>query len=529
MAQEKLGLFDTPPDRTEIRVALAILACVLVIVLTAIPVQNAFVGPIPGVVPALVTGMLVCDLISAAILYTQALVFRSRSLTVLASGYVISGLLLIPWALSFPGAFSESGLLGAQVNTTGWLATFWRLSVPVAIFFYALLKRADAVGSLAAERSPAKVFEGLLFSVATTILLTLLTTLGHDLLPSFFVDQSSVIRSTLVTVNVVVILWAIAAAGMLLRQQMSVLDLWLLVALSAWLGQSLLNMLLTSRFTFGAYVFLGLTLVSNLVVMLALITESNRLYARLALSTAARRREREARLMSMDAVTAAISHEAGQPLTAASLEASAALSWLTQPQPDVTRAITSLRAIGDANKRTFEVIKSVRAMFAKGAGGVTEFNLNHLVRETAHLLDREITAAKISLALALHKELPLVQADRVQIQRVLVNLITNAIEAFGTTMTGPNKRASRESRVIGIRTKEVDGACVLVEVGDNGPGLAVDEVERIFDPFVTTKASGTGLGLSLCKTIVEDHGGRLWASNGEKYGAVFHLTLPRNG
>ena len=529
MAQENLGLFDTPPDPTEIRVALAIVAAVFLIVLFAIPTQNAFVGPIPGVVPALVTGMLVCDLISAAILYTQARVFRSRSLTVLASGYVISGLLLIPWALSFPGAFSEAGLLGGQVNTTGWLATFWRLSVPVAVYFYALRKRADAVGSLAAERSPAKVFEALLIAIVIVILITLLATVGHDLLPSFFVDRGTVIRSTLVTVNVVVIFWTIAAMGMLLGQQRTVLDLWLLVALSAWLGQSLLNMLLTSRFTLGAYVFLGLTLVSNLVVMLALITESNRLYARLALSTAARRREREARLMSMDAVTAAISHEAGQPLTAASLEASAALIWLTQPQPDVSRAIASLRAIGDANKRTFEVIKSVRAMFAKGAGGVTDFNLNDLVRETAHLLDREMTAAKISLALALHDELPPIRADRVQIQRVLVNLLTNAIEAFGTTSGRPGDRDSRESRVIGVRTKQLNGEGVLVEVGDNGPGFAVDELERIFDPFVTTKATGTGLGLSLCKSIVEDHGGRLWASSGEKYGAVFHVTLPHSG
>ena len=102
--------------------------------------------------------------------------------------------------------------------------------------------------------------------------------------------------------------------------------------------------------------------------MLALIAETSWLYARLALSTAARNREREARLMSMDAVTAAISHEVGQPLTAVSLSASVGLHWLTQPRPDISKAITSLRAISDDSKRTFDVIKSIRAMFGKGGG-----------------------------------------------------------------------------------------------------------------------------------------------------------------
>ena len=139
-----------------------------------------------------------------------------------------------------------------------------------------------------------------------------------------------------------------------------------------------------------------------------------------------------------------------------------------------------------------------------------------------------MAAAKISVAMALQKGLPPIRGDRVQIQRVLVNLLTNAIEAFEMTSEQPGRRVFRESRVIAVRTKQADGTDVLLEVGDNGPGLAADELERIFDPFVTTKASGTGLGLSLCTSIVEDHGGRLWASNGEKYGAVFHLTLPHS-
>ena len=521
MAQDQLGLFDTAPSRTEIRIAFAIGGLIGLILLVATPFQNIHVGAIPGLIPALDAGMLVCDLITAAILYAQATVYRSRALIVLASGYVLAGLLLIPWALTFPGAFSPNGLLGAKINTTGWIAAFWRLSVPIAIFLYAWLKRADEASRPVLERFRTNILAGVLTSIALAIFVTLLATLGHDLLPPFFTDKSHVIRSTLVTLNLVVIGWATTAAVMLVRQEKSVLDLWLLVSLAAWLAQSLLNMLLHSRFSLGAYVFLGLVLVSNLTVMLALITESNRLYARLAVSTAARRREREARLMSMDAVTAAISHEVGQPLTAVSLNAAAGLNWLTQPRPDVKKAVAALRAVGDAGSRTFDIIRSIRATFAKEPGRATEFCLNDLVLETTSLFEREMAASKISLKLSLADGLPPIMADRVQIQRVLVNLLNNAVESL--------RALPDRSHSLAISSAVANGRDVLIEVNDNGTGIADHDMEHIFDPFFTTKATGTGLGLPLCRTIAEEHGGQLWASSGNPEGATFHLKLPRSG
>ena len=520
MPHEHLGLFDTPPGPRENRFALAIVGGLFVLFLAVLPVANIRLGEVDAFIPSISAVIFVGELIVATLLYAQAAVFRSRALNVLASGYVVTALLLIPYALTFPGAFATKGLLYAGVNTAAWLMIFRRWGTPVSVMLYLWLRRADAARPPDAELRPPAMGLGVAAAAVLVGGLTLLATAGRDLLPPIFSNRSDVIGSSLMLANLSMILPVAAALALLLRFRQSVLDTWLVVSLATMLAQTLLNLPLHARFTLGFYCLFLLILVSHLAVLLALIAESNRLDVRLALSKAARSRERDARMMSMDAVASAISHEVGQPLAAATLSATAGLSWLTRPEPEPDKAIRSLRDTIDATQRAFDVVKSLREAFGREKTTLSEFDLNDLVRESASLLDREMAAGKVSLRLALDEPLPPILANRTQIQRVLVNLLTNAIEALAAS--------KRRGRRIAIRSAAADAHTLRIEVSDSGDGIAPEAMGHIFEPFFTTKSAGTGLGLSLSRSIVEGHGGRLWASPAEDGGATFHLELRRS-
>ena len=520
MARENLGLFDTPPSRPEIRLGLSVVGLEFVALLAILPWQNIRLREIAAFIPAVDATMFVGELIVATKLYAQAAIFRSRALTVLASGYALGALLLIPHALTFPGVFAANGLLGAKVNTTIWLGMFNGWTFPSAVILYALVKSAELAAQSEPERPAARVFEGVAGATVLAVLATILTTRGHDWLPPLFLNRRDAIPVNLIVFCSVTIALTLAAMTLLLRQNKSVLDMWLLVALSSWLFLWALTTAVDARFTIGWYGVFGLQLASSLIITVALIAETNRLYAQLAVWAAAREREREIRMMSMDSVAAALSHEIGQPLTAVTLSASAGLTYLTREEPDPDRAIQSLRDTLDAGHRTFEVVKSIRATFGGGSGSMSEFDLNDLVRETTSLMTAELAARKISLQLTLDPAQPWIFGNRVQIQRVLINLLTNAIEALGAV--------GRGGRRIAVRSIAPDSETLLLEVSDTGPGIAPEKMADIFDPFFTTKPTGTGLGLSLSNTIAEEHGGRLWATQADGGGATFHLQLRRD-
>ena len=520
MSQVQLGLFDTPPNRKEVRLAVTIVAVLVAAFFCILPVRDAQLGEVTAFIPVVDGIMLLGELITATLLFAQAAVFRSRALIALGTGYVFAALLLIPHALTFPGAFAPAGLLGAGVNTTAWVAVARRLGFPIAVLTYVSLKSSES--RTGPERSVAGMFSpAIAAAVVAAVAISVLATAGHDLLPGYFVNRSALnYRAALLYQSATAFSFIIAGVVLFLKRT-SVLDLWLLVAVASWIIETLLVIVLTARFTAGFYALYGLILFSHLFVMMALLAESNRLYARLALFTALRNEERDARLMSIEAVAAAISHEVGQPVSAANMSASAALNWLTRRKPDVQMAIASLHAAIDSGHRAFDVIRSIRSMFGRGAGPATDFDVNELVTETAALLKEEFVTKKIGLEFLPDEGLPSITADRVLLQRVLLNLFTNAAESI--------EASKHKSRQIRVSSKPLNSDSLMVEISDSGAGISADDLPHIFDAFVTTKPTGTGLGLSLCRTIIEEHGGKLWASqSNNRHGATFHLQLPCN-
>ena len=188
-----------------------------------------------------------------------------------------------------------------------------------------------------------------------------------------------------------------------------------------------------------------------------------------------------------------------------------------RPAPDLDEVKASLAQIRNSAYRARDLIGSIRAMVKRDGRNRTPLDLNELVREVLALTERELQRGRISVELRLHEHLPPVKADRVQLQQVLINLITNAIEAM---------RETKQPRVLMVRSALQEPNRVLISVADSGPGIDPGIVDRIFNPLFTTKSNGMGMGLAICRSIIEGHEGRLWASPGAQGGAAFEFALP---
>jgi PAS domain S-box-containing protein len=224
------------------------------------------------------------------------------------------------------------------------------------------------------------------------------------------------------------------------------------------------------------------------------------------------------RVATLGELTASIAHEVNQPLAAIVTNGQACLRWLGRDVPDLDEARGALtRIVGDAD-RASDVLQRIRALAKKGEPEKARLNLNEVIDDVLLLLSREVQSHQVSLELDLTPDLPPVRADRVQLQQVIINLLVNAIQAMAPVNDRP--------RALQIRSHAHDADQVLVGVQDSGIGIDPDNQSRLFDTFFTTKPDGVGMGLSICRSIIEAHGGEVWVSRNPGPGTTFQFTLP---
>jgi PAS domain S-box-containing protein len=223
------------------------------------------------------------------------------------------------------------------------------------------------------------------------------------------------------------------------------------------------------------------------------------------------------RATTMGELTASLAHEINQPIAAAVTDARTCLRWLAREQPDIAEARETAARMVKAVTRASEIISRLRQLFKKGAPQTNLVDVSEVIEEMVVLLRSEASGHSVSISTDLSADSPRIMADRVQLQQVLMNLMLNGIEAMHDTESGGQ---------LTIRSLKGEDGQLLISVSDTGVGLPGEQAEQIFNAFFSTKAQGTGMGLSISRSIIESHGGRLWATSNSEGGATFNFTLP---
>ncbi|RWO30974.1 MAG: GHKL domain-containing protein [Mesorhizobium sp.] len=529
---QPLVLANIPPSPGQGRIARAFLLALLVILLGTWPFAAIRLPEVDAFVPTLAAALFVSDCVTAALLFAQFSILRQWALLVIASGYLFSALIVIAHALTFPGAFTPTGVLGSGLQSAVWLYWFWHAGLPISIIGYALLKDTDRVADARVTRRAISLSVVGVF--ALVIGLFLFVTHFEHVLPILFVDVHplSLFRRTIG--GMVVLALGGIALWLLWPRQRSLLDQWLIVALCALLLEvALASVLSAGRYNLAWYAGRFYQLVTATVVMVVLLAEMTRLYASLARSNAmlqherkrlqraidAQHRERDARLMTGDAVAATIAHEVKQPLAAMITRSETGLRWLDRAVPELHMARTEFMKIAADGHRAAAVIESIRANFRKDERVRASFDVDNLIEEAISLLEDDLKSHRILVKVERSARPLRVIGDRIQLQQVLLNLITNAIEAM-ITVDGP--------RELAVSSSLSDDGDVMISVADTGMGIAAQDLQRVFDPLFTTKSRGMGMGLSICRSIVQAHDGMLWVSPNAPRGSIFQFVLGAN-
>jgi signal transduction histidine kinase len=511
------SIATVPPTTRQRRLAAALIIVLFIGFSVTAPFAATQLARIDSFVPAVEAINFVTDLVTAALLFGKFPIIGLRAVLVLASGYLFSALTIVPHVLSYPGVLTVSGgLFGSGLQTTPWLYTFWHLGFCVVVLVYASVK--DRTHDYMAPSSRLRaVLWSITLVVSLVCALTWIAVAGEKFLPHLVLDN--VHFSPLANyLTVATLVTSLIALVVLKLRQKSILDLWLGVAMVATVAeQAVVSLFIASRFSVGFYSSRIFSVVVSTIVLIALLSETINLYARLSRANKTLQRERESKLTNVGAAVGAIAHEIRQPLTAISAKSSAGRRFLERGPSDIERVKGILDDIGKASLRVNEVIESVGALFSANPEQHS-IDVNDLVIEALQVLGKELADCSITVDTQLTSELPPIMGHKGQLQEVILNLVQNSIDAMRTMTTKP--------RMLHVRTAPHGRDAIAISVEDTGPGIEEKTLSSVFDAFVTTKTKGMGLGLAISQAIVERHNGRITAMSGVKGGARFEIILP---
>jgi signal transduction histidine kinase len=496
---------------------LAIMSLLLAAFFAALPFASVRLREVDGFIPAIEAIIFVADLVTAVLLFNRFSLVRSRALLVLANGYFFAALMVIPHTLTFPRAFAPEGLLGAGPQSAGWLYVVWHLGFAAAVIGYALLKEQTATKDTLEISTLSAIIGSAAILIALACAVTWGLTAGDRFLPHLFVTTTTFAPLVFYIGLFIAVVFGLALLLLWIRQR-SILDQWLMIVIFATLLEmTMVTLFSAGRFDVGWYSVRIFGVVASTVVLIALITETTTLYAKLAVSIEALRRERDSGLVNIEAVLATVAHELRQPLTAVITKGTAARNWLRREPPDLDKAQRLLGETVSAGLRTSGALDSIRALF-RSSGRGQSINVNEIVLEVLNTLSDELKSRGVSTTEELSSELWLINGHKGQLREVVLNLVQNAMDAMDTVAVGP--------RTLRLKTEQDGSERIAITIEDSGPGIDPEKMAKIFDAYFTTKANGAGLGLAICRMIIDHHEGQISVSSNPGRGTQFRILLP---
>jgi signal transduction histidine kinase len=516
--ERELSIATMGPTLRQQRLAFAIIVMLSIGFAAIAPFAAKQLVRIDGFIPTVEAIIFVTSLTTAVLLFSQFSILGLRELLLLASGYLFVALIVIPHALSYPGAFAPSGLLGSGIQATPWLYTFWHFGFSAVALGYACLLDTNSKKLFIHNSGVSAI------CLSTGIVVTLVGALTwsvaakEEYWPRLLANEFDFTPLTNYVTAIPLVTSVLAFIVLWIRRR-SVLDLWLAVAIFATVVEQAISCLFVfNRYSVGTHAVRTFSVIVSTIVLSAMLSESVRVYASLVRTNQMLRRERENKLTNVAAAVAAITHEVRQPLTGISTKSAAARRYLGQEPPNIDRAQAILGDLASASFQIDELLKSVGALFRSTNSEQQPIDVNELTLEAVQIMRDELTRHDIIVNTQLTDELPPIMGHRGQLQEVLLNLFQNAIDAMRTI--------TDRSRVMRVGTELQGAKAVVISVEDSGPGIEPKKMSSVFDAFVTTKATGMGLGLAISQMIIERHGGQIVVVPNANNGAHFRITLP---